>query len=121
MWQGTARRQLTKEENVDSQRPKAVFNVRLRDGSEIRHMYDIPKNVGEAWEFLDQMIDMIGRGLSRQSPTHLVFENPSFWYNPENVLGISIEAPRGSEFESFVREAHRTLRVKQATTKTAKA
>ncbi len=102
-------------------RSKTVFTVRLIDGSETKHVYDIPGDIGESWEFLNQMVDMISRGLSRQSPTHLVFENPSFWYNPDNVLGIGIEAPEGTEFAGFVNEVHRAVRVKQATTKTAKA
>jgi hypothetical protein len=106
---------------MEGTRPKAVFNVRLIDDSEIKHVYEIPKDANEAWEFLNQMVDMISRGLSRQSPTHLVFENPSVWYNPDNVVGVGIESPKNTNFERFVNDVHKTIRVKQATTKTARA
>lgn len=101
--------------------PKTVFRVRLIDGSEVKHVYDTPVNATEAWEFLNQMVDMIARGLTRQSTSYLVFEGPTYWYNPENVLGIGIEPPEGTDFAQFVAEMHRSMRVKQATTRTAKA
>lgn len=106
---------------MSAQMPKTVLRVRLVDGSEVAHMYDTPANITEAWEFLNQMVDMIARGLSRQSTAYLVFESPSCWYNPDNVLSVGIEPPEGTEFARMVADMHRSMRLKQATTRTAKA
>lgn len=67
---------------------KLTFTVIFPTGHEISHVYDVPMNEPQVYQFISAKIKMIANGLSEQGVNFLVFENPLAAYNARNVAGI---------------------------------
>ena len=76
-------------------KPTTIFTVLLADGSNRQHLYETSLEVDKERAFFEEKLGMIretmvyGKGV-------LVFNNPTVWSDPGNVLGVEmVGIPQG--------------------------
>ena len=87
--------------------PKLIFTVLLVNGEKISHTYDVPLDRKKAVELVDYMAEMIVAAMTHRKETYLYFMNPSISYNPDNVLGVKLDAFEAKELEEAMKKAQK--------------
>ena len=84
---------------------KIAFTVSLVNGESRTHAYDVPSTKAETKKFFDDELSLIFGAMTRGKSVALYFANPNTFYNPDNVLSVSITGITAGDIEKAIKSA----------------